>query len=94
VSLDVERSSPEQAASDLLRRWYAAWNAHDVDAISALMTDDVLYEDPGATEPLTRGREPVEDWARTAFRAVPDMHLASFQLAGAAASAWPSGCST
>jgi steroid delta-isomerase-like uncharacterized protein len=75
VSLDVERSSPEQAASDLLRRWYAAWNAHDVDAISALMTDDVLYEDPGATEPLTRGRARVEDWARTAFRAVPDMHL-------------------
>ena len=39
------------------------------------MTADVLYEDPGATEPSTRGRAPVEAWARTAFRAVPDMHL-------------------
>jgi steroid delta-isomerase-like uncharacterized protein len=62
-------------ASELLRRWYAAWNAHDPDAIMALMTDDVVYEDPGATEPLTRGRAPVGQWARTAFRAVPDMHL-------------------
>jgi steroid delta-isomerase-like uncharacterized protein len=67
--------SPERAASDLLRRWYAAWNVHDVSAISALMTDDVLYEDPGATEPVTRGKAPVEAWARTAFRAVPDMRL-------------------
>jgi hypothetical protein len=25
--------------SDLLKRWYAARSAHDVDAISALMTD-------------------------------------------------------
>jgi hypothetical protein len=39
------------------------------------MTDDVLYEDPGATEPATRGKAPVEAWARTVFRAVPDMHL-------------------
>ena len=61
--------------SDLMRRWYAAWNAHDPAAIATLMTDDVVYEDPGATEPRTHGREPVVEWARTAFRAVPDMHL-------------------
>ena len=75
MSLETGRSALEQRARDLLHRWYDAWNAHDVGAISALMTDDVAYEDPGATEPVTRGRAPVEAWARTAFRAVPDMHL-------------------
>lgn len=75
MSSDTAGSAPEQAASDLLHRWYEAWNAHDVSAISALMTEDVQYEDPGATEPSMRGRSSVEAWARTAFRAVPDMHL-------------------
>jgi ketosteroid isomerase-like protein len=28
----------EAAASDALADWYGAWSAHDVDAISALMT--------------------------------------------------------
>jgi ketosteroid isomerase-like protein len=69
-----ERSS-ELGGSDLMRRWYAAWNAHDPDAISALTTEDIVYEDPGATEPRTHGRGPLVAWARTAFRAVPDMHL-------------------
>lgn len=68
-------TSPAAAPRELLRRWYAAWNAHDVDAIVALTTDDLVYEDPGATQPLTRGREPLEEWARAAFRAVPDMKL-------------------
>lgn len=68
-------AASEERARELLRRWYAAWNAHDVGAILALTTEDVLYEDPGANEPLTRGRAPIEAWARTAFRAVPDMHL-------------------
>ena len=54
---------------------YAAWNAHDPSAIAALVTDDILYEDPGATEPQMRGRAATEAWARTALRGVPDMHL-------------------
>jgi hypothetical protein len=31
----------EAVASDTLASWYTAWNAHDLEAISALMTDDV-----------------------------------------------------
>ncbi len=79
TSATSEPSSSERVASDLLRRWYAAWNAHDVPAISALMTDDVRYEDPGATDAVTQGRGPVEAWAGTAFRAVPDMRLELLQ---------------
>jgi steroid delta-isomerase-like uncharacterized protein len=29
----------------LIRRWAEAWNAHDVDALTALYTNDAVYED-------------------------------------------------
>lgn len=67
--------SAEAAASDTLGRWYEAWNAHDVDAISALMTDDVSYEDPAAPAPIMRGCVAVEQYVRSAFPAVADLHL-------------------
>jgi FAD/FMN-containing dehydrogenase len=55
-------TGPESAASAALEGWYAAWNAHDVEGISALMTDDVRYDDP----------EPKEHWAwaRSAWEAI------------------------
>lgn len=62
-------------ASDVLERWYAAWNAHDVDAVSALITDDVRYEDPAAHANVLDGREAVEEYVRAAFRGLPDLHL-------------------
>jgi steroid delta-isomerase-like uncharacterized protein len=65
----------EAAASDTLARWYEAWNTHAVDAISALMTDDVTYEDPAASSPVMRGRVDVEQHARRAFAGIPDLHL-------------------
>jgi hypothetical protein len=68
-------SSGEAAASDALRRWYDAWNAHDVEAISALMTDDVRYEDPSAPADVMNGRPAVEEYVRAAFAAIPDLRL-------------------
>src|SRR3954469_16969143 len=62
-------------ASDVLGRWYAAWNAHDVDAVSTLVTDDVRYEDPSAHANVLEGRQAVEDYVRAAFRGLPDLHL-------------------
>lgn len=67
--------TPEDAARELLERWYAAWNAHDVEAILGLVTEDVRYEDPSSAEPLMRGRAEVEGSVRAAFRAVTDLHL-------------------
>jgi steroid delta-isomerase-like uncharacterized protein len=66
---------PESAASTALTHWYAAWNAHDVDAISALMTDDVRYEDPSAPRAVMHGRREVEDYVGAAFAAIPDLRL-------------------
>jgi len=58
-----------------LRRWYDAWNAHDVEAISALMTDDVSYEDPSAPADVLHGRSAVEEYVRAAFACIPDLRL-------------------
>lgn len=65
----------EAGASDTLRRWYDAWNAHDVQAISALMTDDVRYEDPSAPADVMSGRPAVEQYIRAGFAAIPDLRL-------------------
>jgi hypothetical protein len=65
----------EQIAGGSLARWYQAWNAHDIDAISALMTADVRYEDPSAPTAVMQGRAPVERYARAAFAGIPDLHL-------------------
>lgn len=70
-----QASDREAVASDTLTRWYEAWNAHDVDAISALMTDDVRYEDPSAPAAVMHGRAEVEPYLRSAFAGVPDLHL-------------------
>jgi steroid delta-isomerase-like uncharacterized protein len=68
-------TTAENVASEALARWYEAWNAHDVDAIGALMTDDVRYEDPSAPAAVMQGRGPVEQYVRAAFTGIPDLHL-------------------
>jgi steroid delta-isomerase-like uncharacterized protein len=65
----------EGVAAEALARWYEAWNAHDVEAISALMTEDVRYEDPSAPAAVMHGRAQVEQYARAGFAAIPDLHL-------------------
>ena len=73
-------SSGEAAASEGLLRWCEAWNAHDVEAISALMTDDVRYEDPSAPAAVMHGRAQVEQYVRAAFAAIPDLHLDKLEV--------------
>jgi len=71
----VTTTATTSEASDVLERWYAAWNAHDVDAVAALVTDDVRYEDPAAHANVLEGRRPVAEHVRAAFRGLPDLHL-------------------
>jgi steroid delta-isomerase-like uncharacterized protein len=58
-----------------LAGWYAAWNSHDLAAVSALLTDDVRYEDPAAPADVLQGRGAVEAYVRSAFKGIPDLHL-------------------
>jgi steroid delta-isomerase-like uncharacterized protein len=67
--------TPEATASETLARWFEAWNQHDVEAISALMTDDVRYEDPSAAAAVMHGRAEVERYVRAGFVAIPDLNL-------------------
>lgn len=75
ASPTMSRSDREATASDVLDAWYAAWNAQDADAVSALLTGDVAYEDGSAPQPVMYGRGAVTAWAQTVFRGLPDLQL-------------------
>lgn len=65
----------ERFARHFLERLHAAVNRHDAEAVAALCTEDVIWQDPAAPEPL-RGREAVCGFHRDImFRALPDVSL-------------------
>ncbi|GAA6524394.1 nuclear transport factor 2 family protein [Intrasporangium sp. DVR] len=71
--------STKKPLSDAALRSFAkahfdAWNAHDVEACIALMTDDVVYEDPGF-ESAAHGKAEVAARIRAIFTAFPDIHF-------------------
>jgi predicted ester cyclase len=63
------------AARSAHERLLAAVNAHDADAVAALCSEHVVWEDPAAPGEL-RGREAVRRFhAEVMFRALPDVHV-------------------
>jgi steroid delta-isomerase-like uncharacterized protein len=50
----------------------AAWNSRDVDALLALMTEDVVYDD-SAWPAQMRGQDDVRAFLTAIWRAVPDL---------------------
>jgi ketosteroid isomerase-like protein len=61
----------------VLERMTAAFNAHDLDAIMSLFTDDCVFESPRGAEPWgTRfvGRAEVREGLAARFRGTPDVH--------------------
>jgi steroid delta-isomerase-like uncharacterized protein len=57
-----------------LDAWFQAFNDHDPEAILAMCTEDVVWEDPGLPAPLT-GEFPVADFLCQQFTAFPDLHI-------------------
>ena len=55
-------------------RYLAAWNARDPDALSQLITDDVVWADPALAEPA-RGIPAVQEFMRASTRAFPDLRF-------------------
>jgi steroid delta-isomerase-like uncharacterized protein len=53
---------------------FDAWNAHDVDACLALVTDDVVWGDPSFDKPA-QGKAEMADRLRSLFAAFPDIHF-------------------
>ncbi|GAB6898882.1 ester cyclase [Kineosporia succinea] len=58
-----------------MERWFAAVNAHDIDAQLALCTDDVYVEDPAMQGRFTRGQAEFRRFAEITYTAFPDMRF-------------------
>ena len=58
---------------------YAAWNAHDPDAVAAVFAEDAAVRDAGSPEPV-RGRAAVRERAVMLLAAFPDFHLERIEL--------------
>jgi steroid delta-isomerase-like uncharacterized protein len=59
----------------LLERWGQAWNAHDLDALEALVTEDIVWEDPAMHGETVHGRSELRAFTEIFFNAFPDVQL-------------------
>jgi steroid delta-isomerase-like uncharacterized protein len=55
-------------------RYAAAWNDCDTRAMAALVSEDVVWEDPALPQPA-RGVAEVQEFMRSSFRAFPDLRF-------------------
>ncbi len=58
---------------------YAAWNAHDPDAVAAVFAEDAIVWEAGGIE-QARGRTAIRERAAALLRAFPDFHLERIEL--------------
>jgi ketosteroid isomerase-like protein len=63
-------------------RFNAVWDAHDIDGIAAMFTDDVIFESSFGTKPYGEravGRDAAKKLAAAIFERVPDLHFAEIR---------------
>jgi hypothetical protein len=69
------------SAAQFADSWVKAWNAHDVDAVLAHFSDDVVFTSPVATRVVPesagvlRGKAALRDYWTTALARIPDLHF-------------------
>jgi uncharacterized protein (TIGR02246 family) len=68
------------ATKDLIDRHDAAWNEQDLDALIALYTDDVVFQNHTAGEAPVEGRNHVRTHIAGIFERWPDMRFSSRRL--------------
>jgi steroid delta-isomerase-like uncharacterized protein len=61
------------------RATFAAWNAHDPDAVAAVFAEDATIRDVGSPEPV-RGRDAIRQRAADLLAAFPDFRLSQLDL--------------
>jgi steroid delta-isomerase-like uncharacterized protein len=71
------------AIEDAIRQELEALNRHDVEAVLAFYTDDVVFEDVSLAEPL-RGKEAMRVYMAEFFIAIPDLHIEERSIFGRA----------
>jgi len=57
---------------EFAERWVGRWNAHDVEGILALVTEDITWEDP-SLDGTARGLADARPYIESIFRAFPDI---------------------
>ena len=60
--------------------WREAWNSHDLDAILAHYTDDVVFTSPAAQrlvggDGVLRGKDALREYWRNGLELIPDLHF-------------------
>jgi len=69
------------AGVELGHRWNEAWNAHDLDAVMALLHPDIEFSSPhipdiaGEPSGVLRGTDAVRAYWAEALRRIPDLHF-------------------
>jgi ketosteroid isomerase-like protein len=58
-------------SEDVVRKWFAAYNRHDVDGCVAMLDPDYVEYSPTSPEPV-KGREPSRKASEAMFKAFPD----------------------
>ncbi len=62
----------EDVAADVANQLLAAWNDRDLDAFTAMLSDEIEWYDPSMPEPPARGRAAVREFAESILHAFPD----------------------
>ena len=57
--------------SDFFERWGTAWNTHDLDQLEALVTEDIVCEDPAMFGETAHGRQRVQSIRRAVLPRLP-----------------------
>jgi hypothetical protein len=77
----VPHSRNASDAAEFANRWAAAWNAHDIEAVLAHFSDDVVFTSPVAAQVVPgsggvlRGKDALRDYWTTALARIPDLHF-------------------
>ena len=89
-SAPVFAQTTPAAIPQVVERWAAAWNAHDPAAMTALFTDDGLYEDL-AFGASFQGKDGVAEWVTITTSVIPDAAVdlvAAYQAGDRATAEW------
>jgi steroid delta-isomerase-like uncharacterized protein len=62
----------EEFARDFAERWQVAWNSRRPEEVTALCTDDVIWDDP-VTERPERGKAAVAAYLEATWQTFPDL---------------------
>ena len=68
-------------AIEFAQRWRGDWNAHDLDALLAHFTDDVVFTSPIAAQVMPgcdgtlRGKAELRQYWAEGLRRIPDLHF-------------------